>query len=701
MVISRRIYDHLPIYTKLMDRNSLVEKICDSFQQGYFNVETLLNNLYLYFDPELAPIETLDWLGQLVGLFPVADSAVGTGIVEDWTPEKKRFAILNAQSFFKKKGSLEGIKLGYSIWLFNERKDCLILLRDTNEKIIENQEPRNINDIALEYNNLTLQSITYPDFRYWKNTQNNIQRTQGNTLNKFINKRITQIYNQNPLNRYDIHITTCTKSIEESSKNVDKINQEILPNLITENTFLWYRNVANFYFTDLENPSGYFPLIHKSKSWVLTIYTKDSIYYLNPNSLFFVKMNDDLISLKQKVINDNNFSNENISKLNNYYLDLDICKYHKLPYYNYTANFKDLVIQFPFYSPFPENIVRMSLDLFDKDNYSLYPICFYKETKNIFVSPRHITCFEFFVCYQKNNFFGLNASVKQTFSSFNLSTSIKINGNLNVISQNSHAQSYRLINLDVTSSNSSLRTFIFNANVIRLNVFSNLANAIGEGLQYKAFNLQVQSDKSEFDGFGNILSHIYAISNSRESFTRFEGVFLKIQGTLVGTSQESQLTGSSSISDPNLNANLNAVSSLSTFAGEIGYVISGSLYAIAIDSSFIGEIIHINSTVLVINVDSPQDSILIALKALILSNSLDLNTESNVNMGVTSLQIQGDCIIYSENSQISLDISISQSTLNGAMIVQANSTDYNGDAQLFVFGSLEIMADNSLFGDNV
>lgn len=633
MAISRRIYDHLPIYTKLSDRNSLVEKICDSFQQGYYSIEDLLSNLYLYFDPELAPIESLDWLGQLVGLFPVGGSSLGTGIPEEWNPDQKRFAILNAQSFFKKKGSIEGIKLGYTIWLFKEKERNLILIKDTREKIYEKEEPRNINDFSLEYNNLSLHSINFPDFRYWKNTQDKLLTTKNTAINRFVEKEIIEKYNQNPTNRYDIHVTLTTNSIIEGSQNLDRINQEILPNLITNNTFLWYRNITTLTFIDLLNPNGYFPLIHKSKNWVLTIYTKKTIYYINPISLFFVNFNDDLILLKQKIIEDNNFSNKNISQLNNYYLDVDLSKYHKLPYYTFGGGFKDLVLQFPFYNSFSEEIVKMSLDVLDKDNYNLPSLSFYKETKKISLTQNHVTCFEFIIPYQIKKFFGLYPRIINSNNTSNISVSLKISGDFNVNSQPSQSQSHRQVNFNVSASDSVIRVFLKNANQVKIDVFSGLANADGNGIQYKVFNLAVQSQKSEFIGESQTLSQIFYTLSSGSIIAQFNEASIKTQGTLIVTSSEAELKGDTSINDPNIIGDMTVISEVATFVGTIGYVISSTLNVFSTNSSFIGDIIHINPIDFNISISNQEDFALIITKALVTSNdlSLSINTISEFN----------------------------------------------------------------------
>lgn len=650
MAPSRRIYDHLPIYTRISDSINLVEKICDSFQQGYYNVEDILENLYLYLDPDLAPSEYLPWLGQLVGLFPLNDSAIGTGIPEAWDDKRKRYAIKQAQNFFKRKGTFEGVKLGYRIWLFQDKvfETDLILLKSKGGKIHESNNPRKITDLPLEYDNFNIDYHNFGDLRYWKNSQNTIVSSNNKSINRYTNELITNKYNQNQTNIFDLNVTLNNKSIEEGSYNFDKLNLEILPSSTTPNPILWFRNLTKLDIKYLENESLLNPA-HKSKNWILTIYTSNNTYTFNPLWLFFFKLNDNPLSWKQSILESENITEEKVNNLNNFFINLDLAKQYKTPFYNESNNYNNLALQFIFYSEYEQSIYQIRLDIVNSDNENSTSTLLFASNQDILLTPHHITGFEFIIPYQHLNFLQLNA-IANNVNNFNILGTSIIHGVSHVQAEPSISQSFRQGTLDVIAEISQFSFFFANANTIRLNVNSEPSFVNNEAEGYLEYNIHVISSPASISGTINLNSNNTLIVSSGNIDFNFEQLKVLITGSISCLSSPSSVLMNATDETPFIIENMEVISESAEFIGSGTYIRNITLDVIAENSEFVGESIQTNPGSLELTIENhPEVSILEVLNILDFGNST-FTSEDGIHEFNTKIVIIGTGSFTSLNS---------------------------------------------------
>lgn len=627
-MVSRRIYDHLPLYTKVSDRINLIEKICDSFQQGYYDVEDILSNLYLYFDPDLAPSEYLDWLGQLVGLFPVEDSAIGTGIPKEWEDSRKRFAIKNIQFFLRQKGSHRGLRLGYKIWLFQKEdfESELILIKSKQGKIIEENDSVKVNDLALEYDGFNIDNTNFSDFRFWRNTQNTIFTSNNKSINRYTGEEIKQTYIQNSNNPYDLHVTVKQDSVVEGSTNFDRLNQEILPTSATPNPYFWSRNVS-LIDTNYLNNNNLLGIAHKSKNWRLTLITSQRIYILNPLGMFFIKLNDDLNSIKQDIV-DNLDTNFNISSLNNYYLNLNISNHYQLPFYNSSSNFSNLILQFPFYSEKNEVIQQTRLDLIDAENQTIKSILVYGSDQKITLTPHHITSFEFVIPNKKLKFFGLHAIADSQIDN-QINASALIQGDFDVNSSPSKSESYRLVDLNVVASEPTIRVFFNNANTIRVDVFSDLGLGEGDANQFKGFDFHFTSTDSNFSGSLTTTSNNTLDLVSSSASAEFDELKVDVSLDLDLVANSASTSGDAYDVTPIIIESADVTSESASFIGSGTRFREVTFNVTSEDSTFTSEGLQVNPSTFDIVIENEDNFVLFDFHVPIIGESLDIQVESS------------------------------------------------------------------------
>lgn len=92
---------YLPaIYQEDPAAKEFLERFLSIFESHFYDRETLVNNLFKYFDPRTAPGDFLSWLASWLNL----------ALEEEWEEEKKRLLISEAYALYKKKGTPGGLK---------------------------------------------------------------------------------------------------------------------------------------------------------------------------------------------------------------------------------------------------------------------------------------------------------------------------------------------------------------------------------------------------------------------------------------------------------------------------------------------------------------------------------------------------------------------------------------------------------------
>lgn len=107
-----RIRDRIDI-----DEDTSIAHFANAIQPGLDLAIDVIEDEPNFYDPDLCPIELLDWLGQLVGLARAGDNYLGLGISPAWTSQHKRMAIGRAWQYWQIKGTRLGVAEAISIWL--------------------------------------------------------------------------------------------------------------------------------------------------------------------------------------------------------------------------------------------------------------------------------------------------------------------------------------------------------------------------------------------------------------------------------------------------------------------------------------------------------------------------------------------------------------------------------------------------------
>ena len=128
---SSRFFDNLPTYMQLFDDQDIVKFICDVGIQPEFNTQLLFTQqLEGYFDPKNPlSFSRLDWLGQLVGLGAINGHYLGIGINPSWQNSDKIALIENAWEYWKKKGTIPGIRQAIALWLLWKQEETQLVIK--------------------------------------------------------------------------------------------------------------------------------------------------------------------------------------------------------------------------------------------------------------------------------------------------------------------------------------------------------------------------------------------------------------------------------------------------------------------------------------------------------------------------------------------------------------------------------------------
>lgn len=120
MEYSRQLIDFFPrrILDKIeVDEDNLLAHFAEALQPGIDKAIDAIEAEPDWYDPELAPAEMLDWLGQFVGLGLSGNDYLGLGLNPAWSTDRKREVIGRVWQYWQLKGSDLGVKEAISIWL--------------------------------------------------------------------------------------------------------------------------------------------------------------------------------------------------------------------------------------------------------------------------------------------------------------------------------------------------------------------------------------------------------------------------------------------------------------------------------------------------------------------------------------------------------------------------------------------------------
>lgn len=92
---------YLPaVYQEDPSSREFLERFLSIFETVFYDRETVINNIFRYFDPDTAPQNFLTWLGSWLNI----------AMEEDWPDDKKRQFIREASTLYKLKGTPFGIE---------------------------------------------------------------------------------------------------------------------------------------------------------------------------------------------------------------------------------------------------------------------------------------------------------------------------------------------------------------------------------------------------------------------------------------------------------------------------------------------------------------------------------------------------------------------------------------------------------------
>lgn len=120
MEYTRQLIDFFPdrVLAQIdADEDALIAHFANAVQPGLDRAIDTIENEADFYDPDLCPIDLLDWLGQLVGLARSGNNYLGLGLSPDWSNQHKRMAISRAWQYWQIKGTNLGITQAISIWL--------------------------------------------------------------------------------------------------------------------------------------------------------------------------------------------------------------------------------------------------------------------------------------------------------------------------------------------------------------------------------------------------------------------------------------------------------------------------------------------------------------------------------------------------------------------------------------------------------
>jgi Phage tail protein (Tail_P2_I) len=99
------------------DEDTLIAHFANAIQPGLDRAIDVIEDEPDFYDPDICPVELLDWLGQLVGLARAGNNYLGLGINPNWTNQQKRTAINKVWQYWQIKGTPLGVAEAISIWL--------------------------------------------------------------------------------------------------------------------------------------------------------------------------------------------------------------------------------------------------------------------------------------------------------------------------------------------------------------------------------------------------------------------------------------------------------------------------------------------------------------------------------------------------------------------------------------------------------
>jgi phage tail-like protein len=91
----------------LYQDDELAQRFLSAFDDVFAPVLCTLDNIDAYFDPLLAPVDFLAWLGSWVGLT----------IDENWPPERERALVAEAARLFRWRGTVKGLAAHLALYL--------------------------------------------------------------------------------------------------------------------------------------------------------------------------------------------------------------------------------------------------------------------------------------------------------------------------------------------------------------------------------------------------------------------------------------------------------------------------------------------------------------------------------------------------------------------------------------------------------
>ena len=161
------LYKNLPIYARLADgEDGLLRHVCNALQPHLNEIYRRIQDFGDYtLNPDTAPEEWLDWLGQFVGLAPVGERWLGLGLNPDWPAADKRRLLRGAWLYWQMKGTQWGIREAIALWLrWDGAHDRSRLQFRLPLGKVPSAQPPNIWSYATPYNAQLLQ--TYPERKH-------------------------------------------------------------------------------------------------------------------------------------------------------------------------------------------------------------------------------------------------------------------------------------------------------------------------------------------------------------------------------------------------------------------------------------------------------------------------------------------------------------------------------------------------------
>jgi phage tail-like protein len=106
------------------DEDTAIAHFANAIQPALDRAIDAIENEPDLYDPDICPIEHLDWLGQLVGLARSGTDYLGLGLNPNWSNQQKRSVISRAWQYWQIKGTRLGVTEAISIWLdWNPSRD--------------------------------------------------------------------------------------------------------------------------------------------------------------------------------------------------------------------------------------------------------------------------------------------------------------------------------------------------------------------------------------------------------------------------------------------------------------------------------------------------------------------------------------------------------------------------------------------------